>query len=220
MVECVWARRPRGTNEVPAPFASSPPAGSTTPPATQVGSPSPLSDRDLLLAWGPDPEPAALAIVHGAVGPRPRRIELETSRLSREEALRVCALLRAAAGNPAAPSLDTMEVDSGEPSDEGGVAIGGPAGVTFVPPEEEVANAENALALAPAGSADAEPPAAAGGSRPQRDQSEGALVMHRTRRTVHRASCKFARRMCGAARVDLTSEPAAGWLRCRFCCPL
>ena len=203
---------------VVTPPASPRSTGSPSLSPTPLGSVSPLSEQDLLLAWGP-PEPTALALLSGLVRPRQRRIELEISRLSRKEALRVCALLRAA-GRPAAPSLDTVEFESDSSSEEADIAVGGPAGVTFIPPEEEVANAENALDLTTEGAADAEPPdAAARGSRPMRDQSDATLVMHRTRRTVHRSTCRFARRAGAASMVSLLAEPAADWQRCRFCCP-
>ena len=128
------------------------------------------------------------------------------------------SLLRAAAV-PAGPEPDQVEVDSDTSSEEADVAVGGEGGVTYILPEEEVANAEVSLALALEGSADAEPREAEGRSRPMRDQSEGALVMHRTRRTVHRANCRFVRRMSDAAVVPLLSVPAANWQRCRFCRP-
>ena len=78
--------------------------------------------------------------------------------------MRVCALLRAA-GSTAGSLPDEVEVDSGEPSEEGDAAVAGETGISFVPPEEEIANAECALAVTPEGAADAEPQAAAGGSR-------------------------------------------------------
>ena len=46
---------------------------------------------------------------------------------------------------------DEVEVESGESSEEGDVAVAGVAGVSFVPPEEEVANAGCALAMTPDG---------------------------------------------------------------------
>ena len=130
--------------------------------------------------------------------------------------------MRAAAfsgGRAGGPELGQVEVDSGTSSDEAGVAAIGSGGVTYALPEKEVANAEEALALAPEGSSEAEPLATVGRSRPTRDRREGALTMHRTRRTVHRASCRFVRRMADAAKMTLLSVPAASWQRCRFCCP-
>ena len=61
-----------------------------------------------------------------------------------------CALL-VAAGGTAGSLPGEVEVDSGECSEDGDVAVAGETGVSFVPPEEGNANAECALALTPEG---------------------------------------------------------------------
>ena len=192
--------------------------------STEDGIEDALSERDLFLAWGDEEPPSEGRIVlhREAKPPSPCRPGLPVGALSRREALQVWTLLQAAAATPkevAAAEDDLVSVDSEASSDEADVAVGGIAGITFVPPDAEVANAEEALAWTPEGSADAEPGAPARASRPMLDQRLPALVMHRTRRTLHRANCKFARRMADAARVDLAAAPAAEWPRCRFCCP-
>ena len=112
-----------------------------------------------------------------------------------------------------------MTVDSGVSSVELDVAVAGGGSVDPRPPEAEVALAEEALALTAEGAADAEPGATVRGARPMRGDGSTALVMHATRRTVHRASCKFVRRMAPGARVSLVAFPAADWPRCQFCRP-
>ena len=136
------------------------------------------------------------------------------------EALRIGTLLSLASGPPAPErDWDVVSVESEASSDDLGVAVAAGGLVDPRPPELEVAMAEEALALTTEGAADAEPGAVARGARPMRDGGSQALVMHATRRTVHRANCKFVRRMVPGARVFLAAAPAAEWRRCQFCRP-
>ena len=148
-----------------------------------------------------------------------RPAELAIGKFSRIEGLRLADLVSAAAAQAARPVRegDWESVVSEDSSGEEDVAVAGGGCIGPRPPELEVAMAEEALALTAAGADDAEPGAAARVGRSMRGLSCTALVMHRTRCTVHRADCKFARRMGRGARVALTAPPVANWQRCRFC---
>ena len=151
-----------------------------------------------------------------------RTTELEIGKFSRIESLRVLSLVGAAAAQAAAAPVledDCAPVTSEDSSGEEDVAVAADGVVDCRPPELDVAMAGEALALTAADAEDAEPGAAVRTGRAMRDLSCEALVMHRTRRTVHRADCKFARRAGRGAMVALLALPAAGWHRCRFCRP-